>query len=96
MVSCTQRQFDLLFFILLILLVLPILPVPLVSVYLYTPHCAEKRAVAFLLQHIDRLLGQRRARPLERLEAGIEVNERELESGGAGEGFENLTAGLVR
>lgn len=58
------------------------------------PDCAEKRAVALVLEDVDGLVWQCCAGPLERLEAGFEVDEGELEVAGAREGFEDLTAGL--
>ena len=54
---------------------------------------AEQRAVALLLQRLDRLVGQRDALLLECLEAGLEVDEGELEPEGGGERLEDASSG---
>lgn len=55
-------------------------------------HGAEEGAVALALQHVDGLVGQGRARLLERLVAGLEVVELEPEPQGRGQRLEDAPA----
>ena len=54
---------------------------------------AEEGAVALLLEDLDRLVGQGRARLLERLEAGVQVHKVEAQAQRRGEGLEQAPAG---
>jgi hypothetical protein len=61
--------------------------------YSYVPHGPEERAIALLLQRLNRLLWQCRTSLLESLEAGVEVDKGEFETCGLWEGLENAAAG---
>ena len=54
---------------------------------------AKQRTITIALQHIHRLVWQRNALLLERLEASIKVRKRELEAKAGRQRFEDATAG---
>ena len=63
-------------------------------VYECAPNSSKQRAIALLLERLDGLFWERGAGLLERVVAGLEVDEGELEVQRRGERFEDASAGL--
>lgn len=60
--------------------------------YQSLPHSTKQRTVALVLQRLDRRIRQRSSRPLEGVEACIQIHEGELQTQRGGQSFQNASA----